>query len=347
MTFSGSQLAFGLLLFVTSTLAGQTGLSPISAIDEAVIGSTPIRCLCKPGVRNKSRSKGVELAYGLIGRGTYAPKGDEQLTPPYSSYSRWQNLRASIQVPVVNKPGFKLLLGYRHTQEFFAFSRFSPDYQETFQALDKNRLYSNSLSAIATRSFNDKNYMVVRLRHSSDGNYSGVKLFDSRYNSFRALVMYGIKRHQDFEWGVGVNVSTGFRRSFMALPFILYNRNFNDKWAIESTLPAYVFLRHNIKDGTIALGGVELNSQSYRLDVKSGAVPQDYAFNHNELLASLQLERRIAPWVWVNVKAGYQFNLNASFESKLPNGADFRVNPSNAPFFRMGIFLSPPSKFVK
>ncbi len=310
------------------------------------ISSAQIRCHCKPGVRNKSRSKGLEISYNLVGSGTYEPETDNQQAP-FSKYKQWQAWRISVNAPILNKPGLKLLVGYRYVGESANFSSFGFNNPETFQALDEKLLQSNSLSILFNKSLNEKQYLLVRLRNSANGNYSGLKLYNQRYNIHKLLAMYGVKPNEDFEWGLGLNFSTGFRRRISLLPFIMYNRNFNDKWAIESALPAFVYIRRNLNEKTLLLGGFEYSGQSYRLDVKKDITHLDYAFNHSEILASVQMERQIVDWIWMNLKVGYQYNLSSDFQSKSADSPAFQVEPTNAPFFQIGLFLSPPKHLVK
>ena len=79
----------------------------------------------------------------------------------------------------------------------------------------------------------------------------------------------------------------------------------------------------------------------------AAAQPLDYAYNHSEILASVQMERQLSQWLWLNIKAGYQYNLSSDFESKSAESPEFRVEPSHAPFIRIGLFLSPPAHMIK
>lgn len=310
-------------------------------------GNAEIRCFCKPGVRDKSRSKGLEISYGIVGKGHYLPE-EKPFTPPFSAYTRWQNLEVDLKAPIINRPGWKALIGYRYITESARFRAFGADYRETFVTLDQKRLKSNTLSLLLSKIIDEKHYFILRLRNSANGNYSGLQFFNPRYNILKAAAMFGIKRHEDFEWGIGLNYSSGFRNRFTLLPFLLYNRNFNRKWGIESAFPAFVFVRYNLTPLTIALAGVEYSSHSYRLAVDAGqAEVFDYAYNHSEILASVRLERQIVPWIWTQIKVGYQYNLSSDFEAKNSISPAFQVEPTNAPFLNISLFLSPPDKMIK
>lgn len=339
-------LCFLALLFLAEAAFGQVKPEYFPDDIDANVSSAQIRCMCKPGVRNKSRSRGLEISYDLVGGGTYTPESGGQQAP-YSKFKRWQNLNVDLRVPVLNKPGLKFLVGYRYIAESVKFQSFGADHVETYQTLDRKLLQSNSLSFMFSKSLNENEYLLIRFRNSVNGNYSGLQLYNQRYNIHKALAMYGKKPNEDFEWGIGLNFSKGFRNRTSLLPFVLYNRNFNDKWAIESALPAFVFVRRNLNEKTLLLGGLEYSGQSYRLDVDGASPPLDYAYNHSEILASVQMERHISQWIWLNIKVGYQYNLSSDFESKSAASPEFKVEPSHAPFIRIGLFLSPPEHLIK
>ena len=153
--------------------------------------------------------------------------------------------------------------------------------------------------------------------------------------------LYGIKKNDFFEWGIGLLFSKNFRRTTI-LPFFLYNRTFNDRWGVESVFPANFFLRYNLNPSTITALGVEYNSSSFRLDVEdlSGNL-LDFAYNHAEVLLSLRLERHLSSWIWANLQFGYQQNFDSEFEAKTDLVPDFRVDLQSGLFFRLGLFLSP------
>lgn len=324
-------------------LASNAQVTPVLPPD----GNAGVRCFCKPGIRGKARSRGISLSYGLIGRGYYQPE-NTYFPPPFSAYTRWQNLEFDLKAPLVNRPAWKVLIGYRYHAESVRFNAFGADYRETFQTLDQKRLKSNTVNVMVSKIIDDKRYLVLRLGNSANGNYNGLKWFDSRYNILKASALYGVKAHEDFEWGVGLNFSSGFRNRFMLLPFVVYNRNFNRKWAIESALPAFVFVRRNINARMIALSGLEYKSYSFRLKVDaSQSTAYDYAYNQSAILASIRLERQIVPWVWTQIKAGYQYNLRSDFRSRNETSPAFQVDPTSAPFLNISLFLSPPDKRIK
>ncbi|HFA51292.1 MAG TPA: hypothetical protein ENJ95_19945 [Bacteroidetes bacterium] len=305
-------------------------------------GEQVVRCYCKPGVRNKSRSKGLELVYATRGGGTFESE-DESIVAPFSRYKNWQRFELDLKAPVIRKEGFKLLLGYKYSAELFDFSNIGNDFPETFQELDRVTLKTSNLSVIVNRPLNESKYLAFRFRYSANGAYGGALNFASRNAIYKLTGVFGIKKSEDFEWGFGINFSKSFRQPNI-LPFVLYNRNFHNNWGLEAAFPGYVYVRYNLGPKTIFLVGTEYESKSYRMSVPLANDEQlDYALNHSELLGLLRMEQQVAPWVWANMRVGYQMNFSTDFEAKAANTNAFLVEPTNSVFFEVGIFISPPS----
>jgi hypothetical protein len=331
------------LLLVQTVLTSQT--KPEFFPEDISRDGLQVRCYCKPGVRNKSRSKGLEIAYTRLGSGTFEAE-DNSVASPYSQYSNWERLKIGLKVPLVNKENLKILLSYKYFSESFSLSQYGIDFSETFQELNARRLKKNSIGAIITKPLNESKYLAFRFGYAADGNYSGLLNFKKDYAVYKALGLYGVKKNEDLEWGVGLSFSKSFRRTTI-LPFLLYNRNFNKHWGIESVFPAFVYGRYNFSPISILLFGFEYNSDSYRMKVdlpNNGLL--DYGLNHSEVTGMVRLEQQITPWVWANVRVGYQMNFSTDFESKSLETIPFNVEPTGGLVFQIGLFISPPDRFM-
>ena len=310
-------------------------------------GGGIVRCFCKPGVRNKSRSKGIELSYITRGSGEFEDQRNS-LSKPFTEYKNWTKLEVDLKAPVINTEGFKFLVGYKYTAENFNIKRLGIDFPSAFQRLGDVSLKSGNISAIVTKPLNEKQYLAFRFRYSANGNYDGILSFDSRYAIYKGMAVFGVKKHHDFEWGVGLNFSKSFRRTNI-LPFLVYNKTFINDWGLEAAFPGYIYARYNLSAQTIFLFGTEYASDSYRLDVPESPVNDylDYAFNHSELLFLARWEQQIAPWIWINMRVGYQLNFSSDFESKAIGTEGFLFDSTDTPFFEIGIFISPPDGVLK
>lgn len=325
----------------------QAQVKPDFFPEDVVAETLNPRCYCKPGVKNKSRSKGLVISYGAMNSGSFeADEGDPSLTGPSSKYKVWQNLNIKVKIPLVNKENLKVLIGYSYFSDLINFNSLGQDYQPTFSSLNTHPLKSNSFGLYITRPLNEKHYIGGRFRLSSNGNYGGWMQFEEKSNIYKFLGIYGVKPNDNLEWGIGINMAKGFR-GFNIVPFFIYNRTFNEKWGIESALPGFIYGRYNINATNILLAGAEYGSKSYRIEVDNSASDVfDYAYNHSEVRISIRLEHRFAPWIWGNLRVGYQTNFTNEFESRSDNTPGFQLDPTSAAFFNIGLFVSPPNKFL-
>ncbi len=329
-----------LLIFQMSDLIAQNrpGFFP-----EDIQGSNlqPIECLCKPGVYNDSPSKGLEISFQRT-FGSTLEEEEGVLNPPLSEVGALDELELKLKIPLVLKEKFKLIAGWSYQPERYRFNLIGPSHTEVFQSIDKLTLRSNSFSLIANVPLDYRYYLLGRVRVLGNGDYGQFINLGKRYRVFGITGVFGIKVHDDFEWGIGVNYSTSFRNTSL-LPFLVFNRNFNERWGLESIFPAMIQLRHNFRPGTIFSGGFKYNSRSYSLDIEEDDLSHVYNLNHSELRFELTWEQQLHPWVWLNVEGGLQYNFSTDFDTSSPGATPFRVEMGSVPYIRFGLFVSPPS----
>lgn len=333
-----------ILLLVTTLAQSQLkpDFFPEDILSEEGLGA---KCYCKPGVANKSKGRGLSIIYGIANSGDYTPAGTPStFSPPVSSLNRLNQFEFKIKIPVLLKERTKILLGYKYYTEWYNFERIGIDFSDAFRTLDALRLKNNDYNVILSHSLNEKNYLIFRYKYATNGNYEGWTSFENRYAVHSFLATYGIKKSEDFEWGFGFFYTKSFRETFnFPFPFFLYNRTFNAKWGMEAMFPANIFMRYNMDAESLLIFGTEYKSKSFRLDVTDSATtsPLDYAYNHAEILLDASWERHLFSWFWLNIKAGYQFNLSSEFESKAELIPDFVADPGSGFFINFGLFISP------
>ena len=298
---------------------------------------------CKPGVSNKSRSRGLEITYTNVFNTVMDPvtyENEEDLDPSEFSKHRF-NIK--LRFPVVNKESLKIIGGLFYQPELYSFSKIGTDQPELFRYLNKTTQKSTGFAATILKSWNEKHYTLLRVKTQFNGDYPGFIEFDNDRAIYNVSGLFGFKKNDEKEWGIGINYSKSFRTSSV-LPFIMYNRTFDHRWGVELLLPAMATLRHNISCENILLLGVRYGSRSSHLDI---TYPTNetaiYNFNHSEMKAALTLEKFIYSWVWIDATVGYQFNFSTDFESKTDNPS-FKTDPKTSPFFKFGLFLSIPDK---
>lgn len=335
------------VLFLFGEISLNAQVKPDLFPEDLIENEIETQCYCTPGVYNKSKSRGIVLAYGWMQGGTFNEQ-DFPFTSQLSTYDRLESLEFKIKAPILLRDNFKLLIGYQHFSEFFSFQNVGTDFNPVFNELSKERLKSNSISLIVSKPLDETRYLAFRFKYTSSGDYNNLFSFDHRFAIYKFLGLYAIKPHEDLEWGIGLALSKSFRRNNV-LPFVLFNKNFNKHWGIESVLPGMIFGRYNINKANYLLFGAEYNSESYRIDINDNNNPTllDYAYNHSEIILSNKWDHRFTPWVWGSIKVGYQFNFSSEFEAKNMVTAGFNTNPTGSPFFNISIFISPPSEEVE
>lgn len=326
-----------LLLFIPALSAQvNSDLFPEDLSTEGVITPT----FCQPGVLNKSRSKGLELEYSSRGTGHYDGE-NSTVSSRLANYQKWESLKLALKIPVVLRDELKVLIGYKYYAEYFDFNRIDSDFSKTIGQLNTTPLKSNNFSVIISRSLDENRYIAFRARYGLNGNYDGFINFDSRYAVYNIFGIYGVKPHENFEWGIGLTFSKNARRSIV-IPIVLINKNFSEQWGMELVLPGLAYMRYNLSDKDILLGGLEFSSKNFRLDISEPALNElDYAYNQSNILASLRYQRQLFPWVWTNLQFGYVHNFKTRFVAKNSITPGFDLQPIGSIYFKIGVFVSP------
>jgi hypothetical protein len=338
-----------LLIIVTIILLCQYDITaqtrPAILLEDMDEHSLDIKCYCKPGVRNKIRSKGLEINYQFLGAGEISAPNNE-LTQPFPEYSKFRKFKTKISLPIIRQEQFKVIIGYSYVAEQFEINDAINDYQGLIAATDDLNFKKSSFNYIMAYSPNATNYIGAKLTLSYNGSYDGLVRFSNRYAVFSGGIAYGIKKHQDNEWGFGIAGSKNFRnQGFRILPFLFWNKTLNDHWGFQILLPSSLNLRYNYSPKTILIASVSYNGDSYSFDqvqIDDRAI----AFNHSEILTVAKLQQEIVPWLWLDLQAGYHYNFNSSFELQTTQEELLEIDPGNSYILKFGIFISPPDKFL-
>jgi len=303
--------------------------------------------LCSPGIINKTKSRGIEFAYDFTNGGTISPTPDHSQLPP--ELNHLENIVFKVKFPLILRPDLQVLMGYSHQPEtYYLGGDAEVKASVLYDNVDTRRLKSNGIGLYVIKPLNAERYTALRLKVDQNGDYGGWLNFDRRYTSFSANWLYAIKKSDDFEWGFGVGFSSDFRRT-LAIPFIIYNRNFNNNWGIESIFPAVTKFRFNLCNKTIMTAGYEFRGEAYSIDLDNPSTGSSdiYHLNHSEIRSGVTLERRIVPWVWADVQVGYQFNFDTRIDATRADIPNYEIDPENGVYFKIGLFISPPADFKR
>lgn len=325
--------------FICCLLFFTVSFSFAQEISEALVIDGEVN-FCKPGVLNKSPGKGLLLEYRYQPNFTFS--NDEV---PKSTVDNNLRFNSKIKIPVIIKPNLKVLIGFRYMIEKYNFEKDDVSNYPLFNALDGQDLKTSGIALYASKSLNDRFYASVRLGFTHSGDYNRFATAQSRYATYRAVGVFGVKKREDFEYGFGIMYSKSFRNTTV-LPFGFINKTYNNKWGIECGIPVSIKVRRNFKDGSLLLFGPQFNSRNYSLDV-ANAESQSFDIVHFRragVETSFTYQQRLKGWIWVQATAGYMANLKAKVENTTTSGVDAQLKQANSLYGSIGIFLSPPSK---
>ena len=329
-----------LLSFFGADLTGQNTRSLL--LEDMSESDFGIKCYCKPGVQNKSRPKGIEFYYNIIGPGKL--KSEQLGTDP--RFTKFRKAKFKLSFPLLRGEKHRIITSYSLHAEQYEFREVEDDFDGLFNQLDDRNFKSNSFNIFYSHSLDADNYLGFSLNNTFNGDYSGLFSFEGRYHILTGVAALGFKKSDDNEWGFGLAMSKSFRnRGFRVLPFVYWYKNFNDQWGLESTIPSKIYFRYNYNPETILLFGYNYNGESYSFDASNQQ--NRLTFNHNELQFLIRMERKIVDWVWFDFAGGYQYNFDTTFENQIEASDLLSVRPGGSAYIRFGLFLSPPDHFFK
>lgn len=310
---------------------------------------------CRPGVRNRSQSRGVAIRYERQG-GFDWRMNNAVLEGDKARVTTLEQFTFKFKVPVLNKPGLKLLFGYEWDTEKYFFDN-QPAIEAgaaptMWQLLDERRLKATKISGYLTKSFNDTYYVAIRGRLSLQGDYDGLTSFAKEYRTYSGGIGFGKKISEDEEIGLGVTYSTNKARNVI-LPFFFYNKTWNDRWGLEAALPAQIFLRHNVKAGQphALKFGAKANSKFYVINSQEDKGRyenfNEYYLRSLDVKILAEYEHRLGGWCWAFLQGGMLVPINARFNSVDNVDLDLRTKVNPRPFFRVGLFIAPPKDLIR
>ena len=295
---------------------------------------------CKPGVVQKSKSKGLTVSYAAFTGLDY--KTDLDGTIQKGRLSSSDVLSFKVKLPIVNKCHFKLVMGYEYNRQEYNFEP-SPTRESIFEPLHNEVLANNRISIYALRPVNDKSYIGMAYALALNGNYDQWVNFGSDYRIHRLVFTYGRKVNETTEWGIGLYYKNGFRSQTL-LPFGFYNHTFNQKWGIESVLFSRIYGRYNFSDKSLLLFGPEYFSKDFAIKLK-GEEYWEMKWPHIDF--SLIWQKRLTPWVWLEAKTAYVYNFDPTIEYQNRDEV-FDVGIDKNSFnFAISIFVTPTKEFLK
>jgi hypothetical protein len=305
-----------------------------------------------PNIKGMPRSKGFELYQEIAPSHKLTSRFEDQETEFTNDLRLSSIWMAKLRAPVINKESFKFIVGLRYYQQEYYFQE-PEDLTDVFhQSLQDKGIRSAGLSLNAAKSFVGNKYLVGRATFRLNGNFENGNVNDYLKSSF--AVLYGVKDKANRTWGVGASYSNSFGASSF-YPLLFLNYKFKEKWAIQALLPVSAKLLFMPNEKNIISINNRLEGDNYNLDFPS-LEPTTLYLEYAEFKSFLTYDREIYDFLWFGVSAGMRFNINFDisdsdnfFDRSLLTSNDNIIIANNlapSPFFRVGIYIVPPRKWL-
>lgn len=223
-----------------------------------------------------------------------------------------ERMEVKLKFPVWNRPKFKIVLGGSYSKEEFYFEQTGATATNPlFRNLEDKPLRLAGVNLYGIKSFDEVRFLAFRGGYRLQGDYNKLNLPWADFARYQLAVMYGWKRSENEVIAPGLNYSDVFGRRSI-IPVLMYNKTFNSRWGIESTLPVELRLRNNISRSTLAYLAAEVYGAKYKVRLDSPLFPRPAVFfSQSEVRLTARLEQRLFWWVWASVEAGARYNVNA------------------------------------
>ncbi len=306
---------------------------------------------CVPSVSGMPRSKALEFSYETVTQYPYqANSGLSGLPALTNGSADEKRFMVKVKFPVYIGESWKVAAGFQYFNEEFSFEGLDDPNFIVGDVLNERNLKSIGGRIYAVKAWRGKHYFALRAGADLNGDYTSESQPKSDYLRISVAPVFGLKKDANTLYGFGLAWGYNFGRPSL-YPFLVYNKTFNDRWGLETMLPAKAAVRVNFSEKMMLYSGVQLEGASYTIDPQRPDLERysSLRLQKSELRLFSNLEREIHDFLWVQFEAGVRFNYRfALTDNAIINPATL-VEVSRQPAFyvRTGIFLVPPRKFVE
>jgi len=319
-----------------------------------------VKRYCTPKVVGLSPAKLISFGYeyALGHKINAVPVG--AIAGQEGSVRNYNGLVLGANIPVLSNNKILINVGGNYVESNYSFGGDSL-YNPLLTASNRG-LKTLQLNTTIFKPLNEKNYILAFLQGDYSGDYSAKEMQSLSFTKLTWVAVYGWKVNDRYQFGIGATQTyRAGGKSF--LPVIMYNfTSKNEKWGIESLLPARAHYRYTFNKRTLLLAGFEIVGSSYHLANSDGLFPNngttgmvdDYdnkkiELRRSEIRPRIDFQRAITDFVWFNVQAGYIVNYNYNVDSGnfyrgFGSSKPFVMenNVTSAPYFQIGINIVSP-----
>jgi hypothetical protein len=302
---------------------------------------------CIPSIRGLPRPKGLEITQQRVLDYRINSSIRDSAAIPSEEISQNRKWTFALRVPIVNHERFKLATGIKYTVEEFRFEEANTIDNSFQRHLEDKPLRSLRSTWYVAKPFKGNKYLLGRAGVSLNGDFVDRTL--TAYFKGFASALYGIKASNSKTWGVGLSYSYTLG-NLAVYPLFLYNKQWSPKMGIDMLLPVNIKLRYVPNEKNVFYLQNKLEGDNYNVDFEP-LQNQPLFLGKSDFLSFLTYEREIYDFLWITASAGYRSNINFDLSNRdeFINNKTPYINNELGPafFYRMGIFIVPPKKWMK
>ena len=305
----------------------------------SVITSDTCNQYCRPGVEGMTPGRGLAFGVELLPNLSFT--GEDGRIQPIRNSRRYH---ARLRIPLVLKDHFKLLAGVNYSNQEFNFSKNYPA-NVLPSELQNRSLKSSGGTVYLIRSLNHKFYLGGRASLSFNGDYNGLVSANSENIDGSLALLLGWKSNPNTEYGLGL--AQGFwNGDYSLIPLFLFNYS-RKQFGVEAILPAEAYARYNFSPNSVLYAGLEYFGEDYMLNANYlTEINTPIVYDHNAVRFQTNFEQRLFPWVWADLKVGYQWSLG--FDVLAIDQQPVIANDVDGSFYGgLELSIRPPRDFGK
>lgn len=296
---------------------------------------------CETGVTGMLPSRWIEFAY--------EKSSPFQADQGAVTISQFRKASAKGRLPLLSKPGLKIIAGFSYQQEYMGLSSNRSGESFPWENIDQVRLNNRGLDLVFLHPFRGKAYMVARASVNINNEHGGLRFREYKDDlkfSLSQLMVFRPNPGQEIGLGAYIARSQGRTSTY---PLMVYNQTFSSRWGIESVLPSYIRVRRNIGSSAAILFNAKVTGGSYNIDIPgiNGEV-QDLSIRRAELKTGISYQQELFDPLWIGFDLGVRQPLSMNvFDPMAPRTPIASSSLKLSTYFNSSIFLVPPSKLME
>lgn len=258
-----------------------------------------------------------------------------------------ERFRIKLDAPILLKSKDQLSIGLRLYREEFEFADIRQTDYALYQNIEEKSLWTFGLRTTYRRKMENGKYFLMRIGADLNGDGIDFNQWGS-YLKGDAFFLLGKKKDERTEiaYGLGFSYDLG---APLAYPIFRYKKNFGRNWQVNLNLPKEVKLQYAFSPKMYASSKIDISGASYHLGNPVLPGYTNLELRYSELRASLQIDREIYDWLWINGEFGILQNISfyVAEPNQRKNNSLVDMEPFNSTYLNFSLYLVPPRKWYE